>query len=198
MDGKVLDGAALVNMLPPKQCKTYDEYARTVPYIVAQIQEVERLDIVWDPTSLKQSARERRDHNACKRVTAKATVPGNWQNFLRSDDNKRELFTFLAVHVESIHIEGKLLVSSCAEDILSSCNHEEADTRVFVHVVHAANSGHGRATICTVDTYIVVVAVANMHKMQNVRDLWLTFGTGKVFQVYTMSLHCKSIQQDNM
>ena len=184
MDGKVLDGVALVNMLPPRQCKTFDEYARTVslPYIVAQIQEVERLDIVWDSTSLKQSYNKGKTWpDARERVTAKATVPGNWQNFLRSDDNNRVLFTFLSVHVESTHIEGKLLVSSCAEDILSSCNHEEADTRVFVHVVHAANSGHGRATIFTVDTDIVL-AVANMHKMQNVRELWLTFGTGKSFR----------------
>ena len=170
-------------MLPPRQCKTFNKYARTVflPYMIAQTQEVERWDTVWDPTSLKQSTRERRGHDARKRVTAKATVPGNSQNFLRSDDNS-ELFTFLAVHVESTHIEGKLLVSSCAEDILSSCNHEEADTREFVHVVHAANSGHGRATICTVDTDNVVLAVANMHKMQNVRELWLTFGTGKSFR----------------
>ena len=91
-DVKVLDGAALVNMLPPRQCKTFDEYARTVflLYIIPQTQKVERLDIVWDcynPTSLKQSTRERHANGARLRVTAKATVPGNWQSFLHSDDN---------------------------------------------------------------------------------------------------------------
>ena len=65
------------------------------------------------------------------------------------------------------------------KDGLSPCNHEEADARVFVHVVHAANSGHGRAMIRTVDTDIVVPAVSNM---QNVRELWLTFGIRKLFR----------------
>ena len=163
------------------------------------------MDFVWDCynlTSLKQSTGKRCGRGACKRITAKAIVPPNWQSFLRSNDYKRELFTFLAVHVESTHKEGKLLVSSCAEDILCSepvdedglspCNHEEADTRVFVRVVHAANSGHISAMIRTVDTDNVVPAVANMHNMQNVVGFWHK----KVFQVYTMSLHCKPIQQD--
>ena len=118
------------------------------------------------------------------------TVPGNWQSF----------FTFPAVQVESTHLDGKPLVSSCAEDILSLepvdkdglslCNHEEADIRIFFHVVHAANSGHGRAMIRTVDTDIFVLAVANMHNMQNAREL-VRFWHRKVFQVYTMSFHSK-------
>ena len=68
------------------------------------------------------------------------------------------------------------------KDGLSPCYHEEADSRVFVHVVHAGNSGHGKAMICTVDTDIVVLAVSNMHNMQNVRELWLTFGTRRFFR----------------
>ena len=40
VDVKDFDGVALVNMLPPRQCKTFDEYARTVflPYTIAQTQ----------------------------------------------------------------------------------------------------------------------------------------------------------------
>ena len=62
---------------------------------------------MWDSynlTSLKQSTRERHGHGASKRSQLKVTVPGNWQNILHSDDNKRELFTFLTVHVKSTHI----------------------------------------------------------------------------------------------
>ena len=40
VDVKDFDGVALVNMLPPRQCKTFNEYARTVflPYTKAQTQ----------------------------------------------------------------------------------------------------------------------------------------------------------------
>ena len=70
-----------------------------------------KVDFMWDChnlTSLKQSTRKRCGHGDCKRITAKAIVPQNWQSFLHSNDYKRELFTFLAVHVESTNIEGKL------------------------------------------------------------------------------------------
>ena len=112
------------------------------------------------------------------------TVPGNWQNFLRSDDNKRELFTFLALHIKSTHIEGKLLVSLYAEAlnllIKMVCHHVTMGRLTPEYLsMYAANSGHGRAMIRTVDTDIVVLAVSNM---QNVRELWLTFGTRKFFR----------------
>ena len=197
VDMKVLDGAAVVNMLPPKLCKTFDDYAKTVflPYILAQVQNVKRLDIVWDryiDNSLKQSTRENRGEGVRKRVTANATTPGNWQSFLRSDANKSELFTFLAEHLQSLNIEGKVLVSTCNEDAISStpidkagiapCNQEEADTRIFLHVAHAAKQGLTRAMVRTVDTDVIVLAVASMQKMQNLSELWMAFGTGKNFR----------------
>ena len=36
--------------------------------------------------------------------------------------------------------------------------------------------------ISTVDTNIVVLAVANIYNMQNVSELWLAFGIGKSFR----------------
>ena len=61
------------------------------------------------------------------------------------------------------------------------CNHEEADTRIFLQVVHAAREVHSKALICTVDTDVVVLTVAYVHTMQNVEELWLAFGVREEF-----------------
>ena len=55
------------------------------------------------------------------------------------------------------------------------CNHEEADTRIFLQVVHAAREGNSKAVICTVATDVVVLTVADVHTMQNVEEIGLAF-----------------------
>uniref|UniRef100_UPI00358FF46D uncharacterized protein n=1 Tax=Myxine glutinosa TaxID=7769 RepID=UPI00358FF46D len=100
----ILDGAAIVNMLRPVGTKTFQEYATLVflPYIKAQLRNVSRVDIVWDmyiQGSLKSTAREKRGKGIRRHVTAANTIPGNWQEFLRLDNNKTELFEFLAHQV---------------------------------------------------------------------------------------------------
>ena len=42
---------------------------------------------------------------------------------------------------------------------LCPSNHEEADTRIFLHAKHATASGHRLITIRTVDTDVVVIAI---------------------------------------
>ena len=64
----IVDGAAIVNMLRPGDVKTFSEYAQQVflPYIKSQLQQVNRVDVVWDeyfPDSLntEHAAREVRE-----------------------------------------------------------------------------------------------------------------------------------------
>lgn len=64
---------------------------------------------------------------------------------------------------------------------VSSCNHEEADTRVIIHAYDAAKKGSHEIKIRTVDTDILVLAVANMEKLY-VQELWVAFVTGKTFR----------------
>ena len=57
-----------------------------------------RVDLVWDTykdDSLKGTARAKRGKGVRRHVVGKAALTGNWQNFLRIDSNKRELFSFL-------------------------------------------------------------------------------------------------------
>ena len=65
VDPVVLDGAAVINMLPPGKCKTFKGYAEAVflPCLINyRTQNVKRIDLVWDrylvKNSLKQGTRK--------------------------------------------------------------------------------------------------------------------------------------------
>ena len=51
-------------------------------------------------------------------------------------------------------------------DEINPCNHEEADTRMLLHVAHATAQGHQKASIRTVDTDVIVLAVSHFQHLQ--------------------------------
>ena len=195
----VIDGAAIVQMLKPGAAETFEEYARQVfiPYISRQLHHVSRLDLVWDSyvvDTLKATARAKRGKGVRRRVVDSAPIPGNWQNFLRVDLNKKELFCFLSkALVESFKQDKKELVVTDGEQVLcvppqcdihslSPCNHEEADSRMMLHVAHASQHGHQQILVRTVDTDVVVLAVMVAETLTAEHEVWLAFGTGKNFR----------------
>ena len=98
---KFLDGAAVVQMLNPGTTMTFLDYAEHVflPYVSAQLENTTRVDIVWDvyqTDSLKGTTRQKRGKGVRRRVVPSAAIPKNWKDFLRVDDNKTELFSFLS------------------------------------------------------------------------------------------------------
>ena len=154
---------------------------------------MQRVDIIWDEyvaDSLKATARSQRGKGVRRRVQPDTRLPGNWQAFLRINENKSELFGYLAeqyILVECtpnqqvFSTKGQtVLCSSHREDIssLAPCNHEETDTRLLLHVADAAHQGFNKIMIRTVDTDVVVLAVAVYHHI-GVEELWISFGTGK-------------------
>ena len=187
-----------LQMLHSKTALTFQEYVETVfvTYLTTQLQSAARLDIVWDTyneNSLKKSARENRGSGARRRVAPSVKVPSNWNSFLRVDDNKTELFKLLAEAVGSIDMPGKELYSTYGDSVvtrgareciegLQPCSHEEADTRIFLHVLQAAKQ-HDRIMIRTVDTDVFVLAVSQMQRIPE-REVWLAFGTGRQFKYY--------------
>jgi len=64
---------------------------------------------------------------------------------------------------------------------LAPCSHEEVDSRIFVHVKDMAQQGKTKVLIRTVDTNVVVIAVANFLQI-GVAELWVAFGTGKSYR----------------
>ena len=83
-------------------------------------------------------------------------------------------------------------MTTCLNSVLSSpqmaddtslhpCNHEEADTRIMLHVKHCVSSGLTRVMIRTTDTDVVVLATACCHRIP-ATSIWVAFGVGKNFQ----------------
>ena len=62
------------------------------------------------------------------------------------------------------------------------CSHEEADSRMLLHVTHAAQHGRHQVLIRTVDTDVVVLAVFAITYLPAGCELWVAFGTSKSFR----------------
>ena len=59
---------------------------------------------------------------------------------------------------------------------LALCNHEEANSHVFLHANDMGKCGIDRLMIKTVDTDVLVLAIALFPKL-NLRELWIDFGS---------------------
>ena len=153
---------------------------------------------VWDQyfqSSLKASARSKRGKEIRRRVLPDSKIPGNWASFLRVDENKTELFRFLADEAIKIDTE-KTVVSSRTNvaitngnsdlSFISPCCQEEANTRLFLHVKDASRNGYSKFAIRTVDTDVVIIALGLFEKL-NTQELSIAFGTGKKFPLYCCS-----------
>ena len=91
----------------------------------------------------------------------------------------------------AIRLPGVEVITTSGVDVLSSslvetegltaCNHEEADTRVFIHVKHASARDLKKVLIRTVDTDVVVLAIAYARKLE-LQELWIAFGVGNHFR----------------
>ena len=64
---------------------------------------------------------------------------------------------------------------------LVPCSQEEADTRLFMHVADAVKKGYRKLLVRTVNTDIVVVAIATLNRTKP-DELRVAFGTGGHFR----------------
>ena len=129
-------------------------------------------------------------------------------NFLRDSINKQELFYFLSRKIELTEcIEGKqifatsdtTMVSRGTNRYMDSCNYEEADTRILVHLQDALNSGTTTCFVCTVDTDVVVIVAGKFHALltdHSAVDVWIAFGTGKNFIHIHINEICSALGKD--
>ena len=94
--------------------------------------------------------------------------------FLQDTTNKEELFSLLTEKVKDFQFpENKDVNITSGENVFSSskssdmqrCDHEEADTRIAVHVLHALSKGHNQVLIRTLDTDVVVVMIGLFNEL---------------------------------
>ena len=193
----IIDGATIVNMRKPKVAKTFGEYIDMdlMPYFISRLGHVSRLDIVWDQyfSNSKDHAQKIRGEGTRRRVLENTVIPKNWAGFLRNSDNKKELFCFVAEKISKFNSGSKEIYTTHLDDVLTAhgpdhyideikpCNHEEADTRMLLHVAHATKHVHQRVSIRTVDTDIVVLAITQFQHL-HISELWIEFGIGKQYR----------------
>ena len=112
------------------------------------------------------------------RVSAKIPLPkgAQWQKFLKDSKNKDELFHFISQelqkqtagpHYQLLTTKADLVLSNKATDLtaLTPCQQEEADTRMMLHLHHAAEQGHTKAYIRILDSDAVVLAINFFHEL---------------------------------
>ena len=195
-DVTILDGAAVINFLLPGSTKTFEDYASEIflPYIKQHLQKACRVDIVWDQyteNSLKSQTRNNRvrENTQRRQIQPTSRIPQNWQQFLRVSYHKTELFSLLnntlmakpiSEKKELVMTDGQGVICIPTRDAadLAPCNHEEADTRMMVHIKDSVSQGYDKILVRTVDTDVVVLAVATCQKL-SISEIWVAFGTGK-------------------
>ena len=159
---------------------------------------------------MKSATREKRGGGGGgggrRRVEGSTQIPVKWGPFLRNDQNKSELFHFLSDFIQkNFQPAGRTMVATVDDHVLSfpnrnneflqPCNHEEADTRMFVHVNDSITQDNFRSVLIrSVDTDVVVLAVNAAYRF-NV-EVFVAFGTGNSFhcieahQLRNVLLYC--------
>ena len=185
-------------MLVPKNCKTFQGYVEGIftAYINAEFIHALRIDLIWDQyeeNSLKSQTREKRANGSTlrRKVEMSTPIPSKWHDFLKIDTNKTELFRLISETLTST-VTDKELVATIDNHVISNtttdttgiapCNHEEADTRIIVHLADVVRKGFSKVKIRTVDTDVVVLAIAAIPRLPEGTEVWLAFGTGKDFR----------------
>ena len=123
--------------------------------------------MVWDQNraqTIEGGAREKRRRGTQERVSGTAKIPGNYQKFLANVYNKKELIFLSQKITEGQFIDDKDVYITAGDQVhhignappMDQCNHEEADTRVIVHLFYALQTlSHGM--VHTGDTDVVVI-----------------------------------------
>ena len=167
IDARLLDGAAVLHLLPTVNVSTFDEYADEIflPHISKQLESCTRVDIVWDiyiPNSIKESTREKEGKESEEKWKVKISCLENGQTFyMMLPINKSCLGLFPIKLVANVHFPenkelfiklGSTAIIRGSNWSMGPCNHEEADTRLIVHLQDAILNGCYNSLVCTVDT----------------------------------------------
>ena len=92
----------------------------------------------------------------------------------------------------SIDLNTVLSNLDCDITKLHSCNHAEADTRVFLHLTHAANHGRDKAYIRTAASDVVVLAIHYFETL-SLSEIWMGFVCGKHYRDIPVRTVCSNL-----
>ena len=211
----LLDMAAVVHMVKPgNKTDTFKDYLsmNLFPFMERQLTPtVTRVDCIWDTYqegSLKSGTRAKRGGTTLRqKVADNIRIPKGkaWQKFLNDEENKNRLFQFLSDQLRSLTLDKRYQIVTtklgfvlsnveCDLSELQPCSQEEADTRLMLHLKHAADCSHNVAYMRTVDTDVVVLGVHFFPKT-SLRELWIGFGSGKSYKDIPVHDICDALGQ---
>ena len=95
--------------------------------------------------------------------------------FLKNNLNKTELNVYLAETLSAMtYLEGRQLFITNKEKVLSNCgvamgdcDHEEADTRMIIHIKHALSLGMTTIQVLSSDTDVIIILLGVYFKLRN-------------------------------
>ena len=203
----IADGGAVVHGLNTKKVSTFKELAETVfvPQLLRWLKSYNAVHIVWDSyfeDSIKNATRLKRGTGVRRKVAESTKLPLNFRDFLRDPENKMELFQFLNASVSQALIPvGKTIVLTDLENVLSfgetfslpPCNHEEADTRIMVHLAQSLRDGMTKFVIKTSDSDVVAILTSLYHQLAAEYpglDIWVAFGFAAQFRYIHINRIC--------
>ena len=72
--------------------------------------------------------------------------------------------------------------------LLKPCTHEEADTRLLLHVADCSRDGHDNVLIRTTGTDVLGLAISSMETI-GLQELWVAMGVGNHLNKYIAAHH---------
>ena len=193
VEAKTIDGPAFININTPKTSRAFREYCSVqVTEKVRQIlQCVVRLDFVFDTyksDSIKEQTRENRGKSIRISVRKETPICRQFQDFMRHDANKTELFKMLPESMTHLDTGKTTIIATSLENAaantvqmcnhinylstLQECSHEEVDSCVLLHVFYASNKGLQKVLIVTFDTDVVINALYHFFSSK-LEELWV-------------------------
>ena len=175
----IFDGMACVRQMKTAQM-TWGQFAETLlMYVLSMGRQAERVDVVFDvyiENSIKDVERNRRAGGTSlvklKKIISSAPIK-QWTEFLASSDNKNLLVEFIVREWQVIRerIKDKVLYVTVGQKTLClsetlcreidelKSDHEEADTRIILHALHASPS-YQNIVINSPDTDVFMIALS--------------------------------------
>ena len=197
-----MDGGRVPYQHPPRKEMTFFNYAELIFKVLTTFfQFYNRIDLVFDiykADSLKATTREKRGRGTRRHVTKEGKCPSNWPMFLKEDRNKEELNIFLAEQLSVMTFPpGKTLfvtslekVKSNSSDTMPDSDHEEADTRMCLHVKDAISKGMTDIKVMSSDTDVVLIFLSIFHLLaamqSSLNDIVMEFGSNKSHRVISI------------
>ena len=210
----VVDGNALFHAVV-KLPRTFGEFARTVFNHLPKSVPVHFVTDSYHTQSIKEGERRRRGSAGTHVIGGGQTkLPSDFKKFLHSSENKKQLISFIlrewqqAAYAADLQcrdvyyvceencclltsVDGKTV--SCETVPQLASNHEEADTRIILHCVYAAQTSSA-VTVRSPDTDVLVLLVAKCRLVS--AALLFETGTGNNRRILNVHRIADSLGED--